>query len=95
VVTNDIGNLEIFNPINKQDVGHRLPLWALAKTLCAKEEAGLFGTGLQFHGDKETKKIIVLNFNHLIDGINEKRQSSYTSLYCQGMIKYLPAKAPN
>src|SRR5690606_38122637 len=32
VGTNDIGNLENIHPINKQDVGQRLALWALAKT---------------------------------------------------------------
>jgi len=32
VVTNDIGNLENIHPKNKQEVGRRLSLWALAKT---------------------------------------------------------------
>ena len=32
VVTNDIGNVRDIHPRNKQDVGRRLALWALAKT---------------------------------------------------------------
>ncbi|MCL5097298.1 MAG: sialate O-acetylesterase [Candidatus Omnitrophica bacterium] len=32
VVINDIGNLKDIHPTDKQDVGHRLALWALAKT---------------------------------------------------------------
>jgi len=31
-VVNDIGNLKNIHPTDKQDVGHRLALWALAKT---------------------------------------------------------------
>lgn len=31
-VTTDIGNLKDIHPTNKQDVGHRLAIWALAKT---------------------------------------------------------------
>jgi len=32
VVVNDIGNLKDIHPLNKQEVGRRLALWALAKT---------------------------------------------------------------
>lgn len=31
VVTSDVGNIEDIHPIKKQEVGHRLALWALAK----------------------------------------------------------------
>lgn len=37
VVTNDIGDLNNIHPTNKQDVGKRLALWALAKTYGVKE----------------------------------------------------------
>jgi sialate O-acetylesterase len=36
-VTNDIGNLENIHPTNKQEVGRRLALWALAKTYGVKD----------------------------------------------------------
>jgi sialate O-acetylesterase len=39
VVTNDIGNLKNIHPINKQEVGRRLALWALAKTYGVKDIA--------------------------------------------------------
>jgi sialate O-acetylesterase len=37
VVTNDIGNLADIHPKNKQEVGRRLALWALAKTYGASD----------------------------------------------------------
>ena len=36
-VTNDIGNMQNIHPRNKQDVGLRLALWALAKTYGRKD----------------------------------------------------------
>ncbi len=36
-VANDIGELKNIHPVNKQDVGKRLALWALAKTYGVKD----------------------------------------------------------
>ena len=47
-VINDIGNLKDIHPKNKQDVGHRLALLALARTY-GQQQPGLLGAGLQIH----------------------------------------------
>jgi sialate O-acetylesterase len=54
VVINDIGNLKDIHPANKQEVGRRLALWALAKTY---GQAGVVCSGptlksLDLEGDK-------------------------------------------
>ena len=45
-VINDIGDLKDIHPTNKQEVGRRLALWALAKTY-GQNEGGLFRPDLQ------------------------------------------------
>ena len=59
-VTLDIGNAHNIHPANKQAVGNRLALWALAKT---------YGKSLQYSGPlyrsmKKEKKRIVLSFDN-------------------------------
>jgi len=90
VVTNDIGNLENIHPINKQDVGHRLALWALAKTY-GKEELDYSGP---VYSSMEIKnKKIVLNFNHSDDGLMKKEKELH-EFYIAGDDQVLyPAKA--
>ena len=69
VVTNDIGNLEDIHPINKQDVGHRLALWALTKTYGNKE---LDYSGPLYKSMEIKNKKIVLGFDHAEKGLQKK-----------------------
>jgi sialate O-acetylesterase len=65
-VTVDIGNLDDIHPRNKQDVGRRLALWALAKTY--GEEilvySGPLYQSMQVEGD-----CIRIHFNHIGSGL--------------------------
>jgi sialate O-acetylesterase len=61
-VTMDIGNVDNIHPTNKQDVGHRLALWALAKTYGKKdigEYSGPLYKSAKVEGDK-----IRISFDH-------------------------------
>lgn len=69
VVTNDIGNLDDIHPTNKQDVGHRLALWALAKTYGNKE---LVYSGPLYSSMEIKNKKIVLSFDHAEKGLQQK-----------------------
>ncbi|HUH45887.1 MAG TPA: sialate O-acetylesterase [Arenibacter sp.] len=69
VVTNDIGNLEDIHPINKQDVGHRLALWALAKTY---GKGDLTFSGPLYRSMVVKNKSIVLSFDHAEKGLIQK-----------------------
>ncbi|MCM4153788.1 sialate O-acetylesterase [Arenibacter sp. N53] len=90
VVTNDIGNLENIHPINKQEVGHRLALWALAKTY-GKE--GLDYSGPVYTSMEIKKNKIILNFNHAENGLMKKGKE-LLEFYIAGEDQVLyPAKA--
>ena len=89
-VTNDIGNLENIHPTNKQDVGRRLALWALAKTYDKKD---VVYSG-PIYSKMETKKNkITLHFDHADGGLekNGKMLSEFT-IAGDDQIFY-PAKA--
>jgi len=64
-VTTDIGNLTNIHPTNKQDVGHRLALWALA-TVYGKDRvySGPIYRSMKVEGDK-----IRLSFDHVGGGL--------------------------
>ena len=65
VVINDIGDLKTFIPKNKQDVGHRLALLALAKTYGKNEVcSGPTFKSLSIEGDK-----LRVNFDHTGGGL--------------------------
>ena len=68
-VTNDIGNLENIHPINKQEVGKRLALWALAKTYGVNnlEFSGPIYDSMEIKDNK-----IVLSFEHADNGLEIK-----------------------
>ena len=66
VVTTDIGNLDDIHPKNKQDVGKRLALWALAKDYGRDKLAysGPIYKSMKVEGDK-----IRLSFDHVQGGL--------------------------
>ncbi len=66
IVTTDIGDLEDIHPKNKQEVGRRLALWALAKTYGHKDivHSGPLYKFMEIEGDK-----IRIHFDHLGGGL--------------------------
>jgi sialate O-acetylesterase len=68
-VTWDIGNIDDIHPRNKQDVGKRLALWALAKNYDRKNivYSGPLYKSMKVEGDK-----IRLSFNHVGSGLVAK-----------------------
>jgi sialate O-acetylesterase len=68
-VTNDIGNLENIHPINKQEVGSRLALWALAKDYGVEK---LEHSGPIYKSMEIKKNKIVLSFDHANNGLVKK-----------------------
>ena len=68
-VTNDIGNLADIHPQNKQDVGRRLALWALAKTYGRTDVSY---SGPIYSSMEIKKKSIVLSFDHAEGGLMKK-----------------------
>jgi len=68
-VTNDIGNLDNIHPSNKQEVGRRLALWALAKTYGRTD---VTYSGPVYTSMEIRKKSIVLSFDHVGGGLIKK-----------------------
>ena len=66
VVTTDIGNVKDIHPINKQDVGKRLSLWALAKTYGRQ---GLVYSGPLYKSMAVSGNKIIISFNHTGSGL--------------------------
>ena len=68
-VVNDIGNLKDIHPTNKQDVGKRLALWALAKDYGRTdlEFSGPTFKAMSIEGDK-----IRLTFDHAAGGLKSR-----------------------
>jgi sialate O-acetylesterase len=66
VVTSDIGNLRDIHPRNKQDVGRRLALWALAKTY-GKED--VVYSGPVYKAMKVEGDTIRVEFGHVGSGL--------------------------
>lgn len=65
-VTNDIGDLHFIHPINKQEVGRRLSLWALAKTYGIRS---LTYSGPLYRSMEISKNKIKIYFDHSEDGL--------------------------
>lgn len=67
-VTNDIGDLNNIHPLNKQEVGRRLSLWALAKNYGREnlEYSGPIYRAMKIQGNK-----IILSFEHS-EGLTSK-----------------------
>ncbi|MDA1280743.1 MAG: sialate O-acetylesterase [Chloroflexi bacterium] len=65
-VISDVGNIKDIHPTNKQDVGHRLALWALANTYGRSDLvfSGPLYKKVQFTGDKA-----IVHFDHIGSGL--------------------------
>jgi sialate O-acetylesterase len=66
VVTTDIGNVTDIHPTNKQEVGRRLALWALAKTY---HKTGTVFSGPVFKSMETSGKQLRLTFDHVGGGL--------------------------
>ncbi len=89
VVTNDIGELNNIHPANKQDVGHRLALWALAKTYGAKN---LIYSGPVFKSMDIKRRKAIIHFDFAEEGLLAKR-GELKEFYIAGADKnFYPAK---
>jgi sialate O-acetylesterase len=69
VVINDIGNLKDIHPTNKQEVGRRLALWALAKTYGRQDVvySGPVFKSMSIEGEK-----LRLNFEQVAGGLTSR-----------------------
>jgi sialate O-acetylesterase len=96
VVTLDIGNPDDIHPANKQDVGKRLALWALAKTY--KKSAAF--SGPLYRTMKIKKNTIVLSFDYVGKGLvlrehsngNEFQIAGEDSLFKNAVLRIVGAK---
>ena len=89
-VTMDIGNLKDIHPKDKQDVGKRLALWALAKTYGVKDivYSGPLYKSMEIKGKKA-----VIYFDHT-DGGLMKKGKELKEFYIAGKDHvFYPAKA--
>lgn len=68
-VTTDIGNLDDIHPRNKQDVGKRLALWALAKTY---GKSGIVYSGPLYKSMKVEGNKIRIDFDHVGGGLKSR-----------------------
>ena len=89
-VTMDIGNVKDIHPKNKQDVGKRLALWALAKTYGVKD---IVYSGPLYKSMEVKGKKIVIFFDHA-DGGLVARGGELKDFFIAGKDKvFVPAKA--
>ena len=90
VVTNDIGDLKNIHPKNKQEVGRRLALWALAKTYGVKK---LEFSGPLYKYMEIKKNKIIISFDHAKNGLQSK-EKVLNEFYIAGADQiFYPAKA--
>jgi sialate O-acetylesterase len=89
-VTMDIGELTNIHPKNKQDVGHRLALWALATVYGQKVVySGPIYKSMEIDGDK-----IKISFDHVDGGLKSRDGQPLTEFTITGPDgKFEPAKA--
>jgi len=91
VVTRDIGDVNNIHPTNKQDVGKRLALWALAKVYGDKNlvYSGPIAKSMIISG-----KQIILKFDHCGSGLAAKDGKPLTEFTIAGADRnFQPAKA--
>jgi sialate O-acetylesterase len=90
-VTTDISTVTDIHPKNKQDVGRRLALWALAKDYGKKDlvYSGPLYKSVKFEGDKA-----VLTFEHAAGGLKTRDGAAPSRFQVAGEDKkFVPAKA--
>jgi sialate O-acetylesterase len=91
VVTTDIGDIKDIHPTNKQDVGHRLALWALARTYGHKS---LACSGPIFKKSRARGESIILEFEHTGSGLASRDGKPLTHFQIAGEDKqFHPATA--
>jgi sialate O-acetylesterase len=89
-VTMDVGNLDNIHPTNKQDVGHRLALWALTKDYGVK---GLTYSGPLYKGAKIEGDKVRISFEHG-QGLKSKDSTPLSFFTIAGEDKvFSPAEA--
>jgi len=90
-VIHDVGNVKDIHPKNKKAVGHRLALWALAKTYGQKDLvfSGPLYKEMKIEGDK-----IRIGFDHVGGGLAARDGKELTHFTIAGEDqKFLPATA--
>ena len=90
-VTTDIANTVDIHPKNKQEVGRRLALWALAKTYGKKDIvfSGPIFKSARFDGGKA-----ILSFDHVAGGLKTRDGQAPSHFVIAGEDKkFVPAKA--
>lgn len=89
--TTDIGNVKDIHPRNKQDVGKRLSLWALAKTY--KKDVSVYSGPLYKSMAVEGGKVRV-TFDHVGGGLAARDNAALTHFWVAGEDKkFYEAKA--
>lgn len=91
VTTDLVDNIRDIHPKNKQDVGKRLALWALAKTY---GQEGIIYSGPLYKSAKVDNGKIVISFDHVAKGLatlDGKEPSHFEIAGADG--KYVEAKA--
>ncbi|MDO5979589.1 sialate O-acetylesterase [Flavivirga spongiicola] len=88
-VTNDIGNLKDIHPTNKQEVGRRLALWALAKTYGVKDIAY---SGPIYKSLKIEKSKAIVTFDFTGKGLEVKGKEVKEFFIAGADKKFYPAK---
>jgi sialate O-acetylesterase len=90
-VTTDITTLEDIHPPNKQEVGRRLSLWALANTYGKKD---LVYSGPLYKGMKAEGNQIAVSFKHIGSGLAARDGKDLTDFEVAGEDgKFVPAQA--
>jgi len=90
-VTNDIGNLRDIHPKNKEDVGERLALWALAMTYEQKDlvHSGPLYKSMEVEGDKAR-----IHFDHAGSGLASRDGEPLRDFMIAGKDQqFVPAEA--
>lgn len=90
VVISDIGDIGNIHPTNKQDVGHRLAQWALAKTY---NKPGIAYSGPVFKAMKQEGKKIRLHFDYAEKGLVAKGGELIGFEIAEANREFVPAKA--